>query len=76
MFNFPFGRVLQQVNILFFVAFIINYSKLKPVNINNKLFQSILLIMIISFPLVLYSNIRMMKSSMDQKNYFISLQLG
>ncbi len=67
MFNFPFGRVLQQVNILFFVAFIINYSKLKPVNINNKLFQSILLIMIISFPLVLYSNIRMMKSSMDQK---------
>ena len=75
MFNFPFGRVLQQVNILFFVAFIINYSKLKPVKINNKLFQSILLIMIISFPLVLYSNIRIIKSSMDQ-NYFISLQLG
>jgi len=67
MFNFPATRVLQQINLLFIIAVIINYYNLKPLNINKHFNSLSFYIMLISLPLVLASSIRLVQSSVDQR---------
>lgn len=67
MFNFPATRVLQQINLLFIIAVIINYYNLKPLSINRNFNSFSFYIMLISLPLVLASSIRLFQSSQDQR---------
>ena len=67
MFNFPSTRVVQQINLLFIIAVIINYYKLKPLNLNKYFNRFSVYIMLTSLPLVLISCIRLVQSSWDQR---------
>lgn len=67
MVNFPFGRVLQQITLFYFIAVIINFYKLKPLKLNARLPKIIFLIIFLSTPPVIYSSIRLFNSSIDQR---------
>ena len=76
MFNFPIGRILQQVNLLFIVAFLINYYQLGELKISNNLNKVILVFMVLSIPLTIYSSSRQFISSKHQKTLLSHYNLG
>ena len=67
MFNFPVGRVLQQVNLLFILAILINYYKIRELKFSNSPNKLILVLMVLTIPLTIYSSSRQFISSKHQK---------
>lgn len=76
MVNFPFGRVLQQINLLFIIAVLINLYKFKQVSIPYSINKSILILVIFSIPLIVYSSSRLYVSSLHQKIMLSYYNLG
>ncbi|MDB2366554.1 O-antigen ligase family protein [Flavobacteriaceae bacterium] len=76
MVNFPFGRVLQQINLLFIIAVLINLYKFKTISISYSIKKLVLLIIIFSIPLVIYSSSRLFVSSLHQKIMLSHYNLG
>ena len=56
MVNFPQGRVLQQINLLFIIAVLVNLYKFKKISIPPLFNKIILTVVIFTIPLVLYSS--------------------
>ena len=76
MINFPYGRPLQQVTILFLVAYFVNLYKIKPLKLKPNLKKSILVLISLSIPFVLYSSSRMFLSSQDQRTLLYHYNLA
>ena len=76
MVNFPFGRVLQQINLLFIIAFLINFYKFKTISIPYSINKLVLFIIIFFIPLILYSSTRLYVSSLHQKIMLSHYNLG
>ncbi len=67
MFNFPAARVLQQITLMYIIAVIINYYKFKTLKLPKMISTFALCVLFISLPFVLFSSIRLVKSSFDQR---------
>tara|TARA_Y100000385_G_C13099686_1_gene643692 strand:+ start:38 stop:2338 length:2301 start_codon:yes stop_codon:yes gene_type:complete len=67
MFNFPFARMMSQMNLIFLAALSINILKINELNKSNKSISLIFLLLLISLtPLSLYSSARIYNSSVEQ----------
>ena len=67
MVNFPQARVLQQINLLFIIAVLVNLYKFKKISIPPLFNKIILALVVFTIPLVVYSSSRLFNSSLHQK---------
>ena len=68
--NFPIARPINQIPLLIVSSILLYSYRSKLVSVNPKLVKSIVLIIILVQPLALYSNYRVFKSFVEQKQIF------
>ena len=77
LFNFPFARMMSQLNLIFLAALSINILKINELNTSNKSISLILIILMTSLiPLSLYSSVRIYNSSVEQAILFKQFNLN